>query len=383
MRRLDTIADAVEDIQAGRIVVVVDEGERDNEGAFVMAAEKACPQAVNFMATHGRGLICLPMTPERLEELEIPLMSPNSESSNAEAFCVSIEARHDVTTGISAADRATTILVAADPRSGPSDLVKPGHVFPIRSRRGGVLQRAGQTEAAVDLARLADLLPAAVSCAIMDEQGGMARLPQLQDLARREGLRIISVADLIRFRMAHERFVQPIATTPFACEFGHFDLRLYENRLDGHRHLAFIKGEPDSDSPVLVRMHSESLLSDVFLSLKSHAGRELRAALQAIESQGCGVLVYLCLRNRAESLFTEVEGHRQGSPPGPLRRATFRDFGVGAQILSDLGLKKIRLLTNYPKKIVALQGFGLDIVEHVPIAFESAPAAADQPLSAR
>ncbi len=360
---MNSIEDAVQDIRDGKMVIVVDEEDRENEGDLTMAAEKVTAEAINFMTMHGRGLVCLPLTGERLDHLQIPLMSPENHSPHATAFCVSIEAQRDVTTGISAADRATTILAAIDPGSDPSDIIMPGHIFPLRSCPGGVLQRAGQTEAAVDLARIAGLQPAGVICEIMNDDGSMARLPQLQEFSRQHGIKIVSIVDLITFRMATERFVKPIASSPFECDYGNFELRLYENELDGRHHLAFIKGEIGGNLPILVRMHAESVLSDVFLSSQSSTGRDLRVAMQSIEKEGAGVLVYLGMRDRERSLIAEVEGHKAGEGS----KATFREFGVGAQILADLGLTEIRLLSNHPKRIVALKGFRLNIVEHVPI----------------
>ena len=360
---LSSIEEAVDDIRDGKMVIVVDEEDRENEGDLTMAAEKVTPEAINFMAMQGRGLVCLPLTGERLDHLQIPLMSPKNHSAHATAFCVSIEARRDVTTGISAADRATTVLTAIDSKSGPSDIIMPGHIFPLRCCPGGVLQRAGQTEAAVDLVRIAGLQPAGVICEIMNEDGSMARLPQLMEFSRQHGIKIISIVDLITFRMATERFVKQIAFSPFQCDYGSFELRLYENTLDGRHHLAFIKGDIDPSRPTLVRMHAESVLSDVFLSSQSDTGRDLSGALQYIEKEGAGVLVYLSMRDRERSLVAEVEGHKAGKGAS----ASFREFGVGAQILADLGLNQIRLLSNHPKKIVALKGFRLNIVEHVAI----------------
>jgi 3,4-dihydroxy 2-butanone 4-phosphate synthase / GTP cyclohydrolase II len=363
---LDRIEDAVADIRDGRMVVVIDEEDRENEGDLTIAAEKVTPDVINFMAKYGRGLICLPMTGERLEELKIPLMVSENESVHGTAFCVSIEARHNVSTGISAADRAITILTAIDPKTRPEDLVRPGHVFPLRARRGGVLKRAGQTEAAVDLARIAGLAPAGVICEIMNEDGSMARLPELREFARRHDLRIISVVDLIRFRLKTEKFVKRIGSFPFDSEFGEFSLVLYENELDGEQHFALVKGDLGGDTPVLVRIQAESTLGDVFLSLKSESGRELRASLEQITKAGRGVFVYLRLKGSKEALLSELR--RQGEAGEASQRGEyFRDFGIGAQILSDLGLAEIRLLTNHPKKIVGLEGFGLNVVEQLPI----------------
>ncbi len=365
---LDRIQDAIDDIREGRMVIVVDEEDRENEGDLTMAAEKVTPEAINFMATHARGLICMPMTPQRLDSLKIPLMVTDNRSVHETAFCVSIEGSRDVSTGISASDRATTILTASDEAAGPEDLVMPGHIFPLRARQGGVLQRAGQTEAAVDMSRIAGLRPAGVICEIMNEDGTMARMPELQEFARRHDLKLISVVDLIKFRMSTERFVKPVAEAPLDCEFGEFDACVYENELDGRRHLALTKGDVADGPAPLVRMHTESVLNDVFFCSHSRSGRELNESLRMIERQGRGVLVYLSMRDREDGLLGELKrigaGPEEDQPP----RATFRDFGVGAQILSDLGLREIRLLTNHPKKIVALDGFDLRIVEQIPIA---------------
>jgi 3,4-dihydroxy 2-butanone 4-phosphate synthase / GTP cyclohydrolase II len=368
---LDRIEDAIADIRDGRMVVVIDEEDRENEGDLTIAAEKVTPEVINFMARYGRGLICLPMTPERLEELKIPLMVSENESVHGTAFCVSIEARHNVSTGISAADRAITILTAIDPKTRPDDLVRPGHVFPLRARRGGVLKRAGQTEAAVDLARIAGLAPAGVICEIMNEDGSMARLPELREFARLHDLRIISVVDLIKFRLKTEKFVKRIGTFPFESGFGEFGLNLYENELDGELHFALVKGDLSGDAPILVRIHTESILGDVFQGLGSDTGRELRAALQQIAQAGRGVFVYLRLKGSKESLMAELKRQVEAGEVSQ-RGEYFRDFGIGAQILSDLGLRDIRLLTNHPKKIVGLEGFGLNVVEQLPISGQRA-----------
>ncbi len=368
---LDRIEDAVDDINNGRMVIVVDEEHRENEGDLTMAAEKVTPEAINFMATHGRGLICLPMSGETLEQLQVPLMVAENESPHETAFCVSIEARRRVSTGISAADRAMTILTAIDPATRPQDLIRPGHVFPLRARPGGVLERAGQTEAAVDLARIAHLTPAGVICEIMNEDGTMARLPDLRRFREKHGMRIVSVVDLIKFRLKTERFVKNIEQVPFETEYGTFQLIVFENQLDGDLHLALVKGEISGPEPVLVRVHAESVLGDVFRSNLDPSGNELELSLRRIEREGRGVLVYLRLNKKDGQLTGEIErlidriGEEKPTPALPV--ASFRDFGIGAQILTGLGLHKIRILTNHPKKIVALEGFGLRIVEQIPI----------------
>lgn len=365
---LDRIEDAVEDIRQGEMVIVVDEEDRENEGDLTMAAEKVTPEAINFMATHGRGLICLPMTTSDLDRLEIPLMVANNQSVHKTAFCVSIEGRRRVSTGISAADRAKTILAAIDPQSSPDDLIRPGHVFPLRARPGGVLERAGQTEAAVDLSRISGLKPAGVICEIMNADGSMARLPDLRRFREKHGIRIVSVVDLIRFRLLNERYVQRIDRLPFVSELGSFELNIFENELDGDRHLAFVKGDVSGGGAVPVRVHVESVLGDVFCSDVDPSRKELELALRHIEKLGKGVLVYLRLRGKCEQLDKEIEHHRtRGNSETLALGESFRDYGVGAQILTALGLREISLLTNHPKKIVGLEGFGLHIIEQIPI----------------
>jgi len=369
---LDEVKDAIEDFRDGKMVIVVDEEDRENEGDLTIAAEKVTPEVVNFMAKYGRGLICMPMTGERLSELNIPLMVSENESTHETAFCVSIEARRNVSTGISAADRAITIQTAADPKSQPEDLIRPGHVFPLRARRGGVLKRAGQTEAAVDLARIAGLSPAGVICEIMNEDGTMARLPELKEFGKKHDIKMISVVDLIHFRLKTERFVRLVQSMPFNSEFGEFELFLYENELEGDLHLALVKGDLKRDEPVLVRVQKESVLGDVFLTLKSDQGRELRRSLEIIQQEGRGVLVYLRQRSEERVLLREVQEHQtalqeQEPQRGQQYPVDFRDYGIGAQILASLGLHKIRLLTNHPKKMVGLEGFALNVVEQIPI----------------
>ncbi len=369
---LDEVTDAIEDFRDGKMVIVIDEEDRENEGDLTIAAEKVTPEVINFMAKYGRGLICMPMTGERLRELNIPLMVAKNESMYGTAFCVSIEARRNVSTGISAADRAITVQTAADPKSRPEDLIRPGHIFPLRARRGGVLKRAGQTEAAVDLARIAGLSPAGVICEIMNDDGTMARLPELKVFGEKHDLKIISVVDLIHFRLKTERFVRQLQRVPFDSEFGRFELCLFENELEGDLHLALVKGDLKGKEPVLVRVQKESVLGDVFLTLKSDQGRELRRSLEMIEQAGRGVLVYLRMRGEERVLMREFQQHKaalkeQALELGQPRTVDFRDYGIGAQILASLGLHRIRLLTNHPKKMVGLEGFELDVVEQIPI----------------
>jgi len=369
---LDKVRDAIDDFRDGKMVIVIDEEDRENEGDLTIAAEKVTPEVINFMAKYGRGLICMPMTGERLRELNIPPMVSKNESTHGTAFCVSIEARRNVSTGISAADRAITIQTAVDPKTQPEDLIRPGHVFPLRARRGGVLKRAGQTEAAVDLARIAGLSPAGVICEIMNDDGTMARLPELKEFGKKYDIKIISVVDLIHFRLKTEQFVKQVQSMPFNSEFGQFELLLFENELEGDLHLVLVKGDLKGKEPVLVRVQKESVLGDVFLTLKRDQGRELRRSLEMIQRAGRGVFVYLRQRGEERVLLREVQQHQavlhepelQFDQQNPV---DFRDYGIGAQILASLGLHKIRLLTNHPKKMVGLEGFELDVVEQIPI----------------
>ena len=368
---LDTIEAAIQDFQDGKMVIVIDEEDRENEGDLTMAAEKVTPDDINFMAKYGRGLICMPMTSERLQELNVPLMVSKNESIHGTAFCVSIEARNNVSTGISAADRAITIQTAVDPKTCSEDLIRPGHIFPLQARRGGVLRRAGQTEAAVDLARISGLFPAGVICEIMNDDGTMSRLPQLEKFGEEHGIKIISVVDLIHFRLKTEKFIKRLTSIPFQSKFGEFELIVFENESEGDLHLALVKGDLGGEEPILVRVQKESVLGDVFLATRSGAGSELRRSLEMIEEAGQGVLVYLRLKGPERNLLREVEQHAKSEQEALLLDAQhpvdFRDYGIGAQILADLGLHKIRLLTNHPKKMVGLEGFELNVVEQIPI----------------
>jgi 3,4-dihydroxy 2-butanone 4-phosphate synthase/GTP cyclohydrolase II len=369
---VEDVREAMEEIRRGNLVIVVDDEDRENEGDLTVAAEKITPEKINFMAKHGRGLICLAMTGDRLDFLQLPSMVDQNTSRFGTAFTVSIEARRGVTTGISAADRARTILTAVDPEAVPSDLVRPGHVFPLRARPGGVLERAGQTEAAVDLARLAGLFPAGVICEIMNEDGTMARLPELQEFARIHGLKIVSVADIIAYRLCNETFVRKVAEAMLPTEFGDFRAVVFENSLDSENHLAFIKGNISPEDPVLVRVQSQSTMGDVFHSLRNNTGDQLRAALSVINEAGGGILVYLRQEGKGNGLVSEIKSYalqESGAAAADAVeiKADPRVYGIGAQILRLLGARKIRLLTNHPRKIVGLQGYGIAVMEQVPL----------------
>jgi 3,4-dihydroxy 2-butanone 4-phosphate synthase/GTP cyclohydrolase II len=370
------IPEAIEEIRAGRIVVVVDDEDRENEGDLTIAAEKVTPEIVNFMATYGRGLICLPLTPERCDYLRLPLMSAQNTSNFGTAFCESIDAREGVTTGISAADRTRTILAAIDPECRPEDLARPGHVFPLRAREGGVLVRAGQTEASVDLARLAGLAPAGVICEVMNDDGTMARVPQLREFCVRHGLKMISVADLIRHRMKTERFIRRLAEGSIETEFGEFRTVAYGSDLNPECHMALVRGDVAGQERVLVRMHSRCLYGDVFGSTTCDCGRLVRNSLRTIAAEGRGVMVYLHESGPGFRTERDAYGRQRMVSHGrdfmhykdqAGQRQLQHEHGIGAQILSDLGLHTIRLLTNHPRKIVALEGFGIEIVDQVPV----------------
>ena len=372
---------AIEEIRAGRMIVVVDDEDRENEGDLTLAAEKVTPEAINFMAKYGRGLVCLAMTEERLDHLRLGPMSAENTSQYGTAFCEAIDAREGVTTGISAYDRARTIQVAIDPATKASDLARPGHVFPLRARKGGVLVRAGQTEASVDLARLAGLIPAGIICEIMKDDGTMARVPDLIEFCREHGLKMLTVAELIRYRMAHERYVHRVGEALVETRFGEFRLIAYESEVDGgESHIALIKGEipggdvEESDAPVLVRMHAHCLMGDVFGSTGCECHATLEGSLRQIAQEGRGALIYLHQTSQGFSKEkvgerTALTFHKGRRVPSLLdnERQTQREIGIGAQILSDLKLSRIRLLTNHPKRVAALEGFGIEIVDQVPV----------------
>jgi len=376
-----TVEEAIDDIRAGRMVVVCDDEDRENEGDLTMAAQFCTPEAINFMAKEGRGLICLALEPDRCDELGLDLMAAKNESPFETAFTVSIEARDGVTTGISAADRARTVQVAIDPKSVPRDLVQPGHIFPLKAKPGGVLERTGQTEAAVDLARLAGLNPSGVICEIMNDDGTMARVPDLARYCERHGLKMITVADLIAYRRRHDKLVERVVTTRLPTAFGDFDVVGYRSLVDDKHHVAMVKGDVDGSADVLVRVHSECLTGDVFHSLRCDCGEQLESALAMIEREGSGVLLYLAQEGRGIGLLNKLKAYNLQDKGLDTVDANLelglpvdlRDYGIGAQILVDLGLSSIRILTNNPKKIRGLEGYGLSVTEQIPIVHASNP----------
>jgi 3,4-dihydroxy 2-butanone 4-phosphate synthase / GTP cyclohydrolase II len=371
-RHIAAIEEAIAEIRAGRMIVLMDDEDRENEGDLCMAAERVTPDAINFMAKHGRGLICLPITPERAAELGLSAMARENNSPLGTAFTVSIDARRGITHGQSAADRATTILTAIRDGAVPQDLVTPGHVFPLIARKGGVLVRTGQTEGAVDLARLAGLKAAGVICEIMRDDGTMARLPDLERFAEKHRLKIATIADLIQYRLRNDSLVHPLGEARLPTRFGEFRARVYQSQVDGSEHLVLLRGEIRADEPILVRAHAEYLPGDVFAYQSRNTGEMLHRAMMRIDQEGRGVILYL----RRESMADEIRsGATAGEDTRPStasrgRLSDFRDYGIGAQILRDVGVRKIRLLTNYPRRLVSLPGYGLEIVECVPLALD-------------
>jgi len=374
--KFNTIEEAIADIKKGKIVILVDDEDRENEGDLTMAAEKVTPQAINFMAKYGRGLICLSLTPERIEELKLLMMTNHNTSHFGTAFTVSIEAKRGVTTGISAYDRAKTIFTAINPKTKPEDLVSPGHVFPLRAQPGGVLKRAGQTEGSVDLARLAELYPAGVICEVMNDNGTMARVPQLMKFSHKHNLKIVTIKDLIKYRMRNESLVTRLASTKITSKYGgEFNVIAFSNLVDSNVHIAFVKGDIKPAEEVLVRVHSECLTGDIFGSQRCDCGEQLHKAMKMIGKEGKGILLYMRQEGRGIGIVNKLKAYElQDNGLDTVEanvklgfKPDLRDYGIGAQILVNLGVKKMQLLTNNPKKIVGLEGYGLSVVKRTPI----------------
>ncbi|MDD3677717.1 MAG: bifunctional 3,4-dihydroxy-2-butanone-4-phosphate synthase/GTP cyclohydrolase II [Dehalococcoidales bacterium] len=378
---LSSIEEAIKDIKDGKFVIIVDDEDRENEGDLAIAAEKVSTEAVNFMVKHARGLVCLPIKGERLDELEIPMMVSHNTSRYETAFTVSIEAKHGVTTGISAKDRAETIKAVINPETKASDIARPGHIFPLRAKEGGVLVRAGHTEAIVDLAKLAGLYPAGVICEVMSEDGSMAKLPELKELADKFGIKIVSIADLITYRRRHEKLVRCVAEAKLPTKYGEFKILAYKSDMDADQHVALVMGDIESDEPVLVRVHSECLTGDVFGSLRCDCGEQIDMALEMIAEEKRGVLLYMRQEGRGIGIHNKISAYYlQDNGMDTVEAnlslgfpADLRDYGIGAQILNDLKLNKIKLLTNNPKKVIGLEGYGLEVVETLPIIIKPNP----------